>query len=133
MSEEAMSVKVRGPIFDGRANIMISSACRRAAEVIATYAEDLVHATLQEVLQHPTGAYESRINVRAVNQYAYAVNDDNCIYGPWLEGVGSRNYPVTRFKGYGTFRKVSQELQGAAVLQTEDEINHAVDEINMAW
>jgi hypothetical protein len=22
------------------------------------------------------------------------------VYGPWLAGIGSRNFPVTKFKGY---------------------------------
>ena len=36
------------------------------------------------------------------------------IYGPWLEGTGSRNYPVTRFKGYRNWRRVTQMLEKAA-------------------
>jgi hypothetical protein len=32
------------------------------------------------------------------------------IYGPWLEGVGSRNR-TTRFKGYFTFRRTAQQLK----------------------
>lgn len=31
------------------------------------------------------------------------------IYGPWLEGTGSRNQ-TTRFKGYSSFRKTAQWL-----------------------
>jgi hypothetical protein len=38
------------------------------------------------------------------------VHDDGVIYGPWLEGTGSRNAPVTRFPGYGSFRRASQQL-----------------------
>jgi hypothetical protein len=29
------------------------------------------------------------------------------IYGPWLEGTGSRN-ATTRFKGYASFRRAAQ-------------------------
>lgn len=130
MANDIISVKVRGPVFDGRAFAMISSATRTAAHTVAEYAEELIQARLSEVLQHPTGAYQSRINVRAVNQYAYEVNDDNCIYGPWLEGTGSRNSPVTRFAGYSTFRRVTQELQGVAVMRAEEDIAAAVKTIN---
>jgi hypothetical protein len=28
------------------------------------------------------------------------VDDQQIVYGYWLEGIGSRNFPVTRFKGY---------------------------------
>lgn len=36
--------------------------------------------------------------------------DNNAVYGPWLEGTGSRN-DTTRFKGYASFRKTEQWLQ----------------------
>jgi hypothetical protein len=42
-----------------------------------------------------------------------AVTDSGVIYGPWLEGTGSRNR-TTRFKGYATFRKAAQELDRRA-------------------
>ena len=38
------------------------------------------------------------------------------VYGPWLEGVGSRN-ATTRFKGYWAFRKATSAL------------DHAIEEI----
>uniref|UniRef100_UPI00366DD9F3 hypothetical protein n=1 Tax=Paenibacillus chitinolyticus TaxID=79263 RepID=UPI00366DD9F3 len=30
----------------------------------------------------------------------HIVTDGGVVYGPWLAGVGSRNYPVTKFQGY---------------------------------
>jgi hypothetical protein len=38
------------------------------------------------------------------------VHDSNAIYGPWLEGTGSRNQ-TTRFKGYAMFRRTTQQLE----------------------
>ena len=38
------------------------------------------------------------------------IDDGGVIYGPWLEGTSDRN-KTTRFKGYGTFRQVGQELE----------------------
>lgn len=32
------------------------------------------------------------------------------LYGPWLEGQGSRNYPVTRFKGYNSARDAADTI-----------------------
>lgn len=130
MAEEFITVKTRGDVFNGRARLIISSRVQESARAVAEYAEEKIHERLQEVLVNPTGAYEARINVRGVNQYAYAVNDDDCVYGPWLEGTGSRNYPTTRFRGYSTFRRVSEELQGAAVMIAEEEIHKAVTQIN---
>lgn len=124
------SVKVIGKVFDGRMQLVLSSGMRAAADSVAGYAEELLQARFSQVFVNPTGAYQARINVRGVNQYAYSVNDDDCVYGPWLEGTGSRNSPVTKFKGYSTFRKVSEELQGVAVDIAEPIIDLAISEIN---
>jgi len=42
------------------------------------------------------------------------VTGEDVIYHWWLEGVGSRNFPVTRFKGYGTFRITAEALRRRA-------------------
>ena len=76
----------------------------------ADYAQEVdraVHDRLRQVLKHPTGNYERHIQTRKEGGH-HDVDDSNIIYGPWLEGTGSRNAPNTRFKGYATFRKVAQ-------------------------
>jgi hypothetical protein len=50
------------------------------------------------------------------------VTDTPVVYGPWLEGVGSRNAPTTRFPGYHTFQLVSQKIDGEAGSLAEDEL-----------
>jgi len=47
------------------------------------------------------------------NRYQGIVVDSNVVYGPWLEGVSSRNQ-ATRFKGYAIFRRTRDKLQGLA-------------------
>lgn len=79
---------------------------------VAREGEDMIHRALHEVLRHPTGYYESRVTVHA-SAGGVEIDGDNVIYGPWLEGVGSRN-ATTRFKGYFTFRRVAQELDRKA-------------------
>ena len=71
-------------------------------------AENRVRQRLDIVLRNPTGYYRSRIN-SDVTATQGLVHDSNVIYGPWLEGVGSRN-ARTRFKGYSTFRKITQRV-----------------------
>jgi hypothetical protein len=101
-----------GPLTDGRAAEAARAFTHAAEDQIAQDGVDMVHAALHEVLRHPTGYYESHI--RADNLGADPVIDDGgVIYGPWLEGVGSRNR-TTRFKGYFTFRRVTQQLQSRA-------------------
>lgn len=64
---------------------------------------------LINVLQHPTGYYESRIVAEPISADQWSINDSNVIYGPWLEGLSSRNQS-TRFKGYATFRRVQGRI-----------------------
>jgi hypothetical protein len=97
-----------GPVFDGRAAAAARQFVHAAEEEIARTGADLVRQELHRVLRHPTGYYESQI--RADNSQ---VTDGGVIYGPWLEGVGSRN-KTTRFKGYFTFRRVGQRLDRQA-------------------
>lgn len=101
-----------GPLFDGRAEMALRDFCDDWEEAYGDETLDAVQARLRKVLRHPTGRYQSRLNVRASGA-GQEVNDRNCIYGPWLEGTGSRNR-TTRFKGYSTFRLVAQQQQARA-------------------
>lgn len=101
-----------GPIFNGEAERAAADYVDAAQTAVAEEGVNLVQARLANVLQHPTGYYQSQIHVASSGQYP-AVSDSGVIYGPWLEGVGSRN-AKTRFKGYATFRKVRDDLQRRA-------------------
>lgn len=94
----------RGPMFTGRTAAALDTYADQVGYRVATYAEDQVRQRLGQVLQHPTGYYQSRITVDRSGT-GYVVSDGGVVYGPWLGGTGSRNYPVTRFRGYQTFRR----------------------------
>jgi hypothetical protein len=120
MPEAMFDVRVakRGPMFDGRTAAAMHRFQDEISLRIAEQGEKLIRQRLKAVLQHPTGYYESRISVDRAGQ-GYRVSDGNVIYGPWLEGTGSRNSPVTRFAGYQTFRRtkplVDQKARQIAV------------------
>lgn len=94
----------RGPLFDGRTAAALHAYRDEISLRIAEEGEKLIRQRLHQVLKHPTGYYESRISVDRAGD-GYRVSDGGVIYGPWLEGVGSRNSPVTKFPGYATFRR----------------------------
>jgi hypothetical protein len=101
-----------GPLFNGQAHAAVTAFLKAAEDDVAKEGVNMVKATLGGVLQHPTGYYESQIQTdRAA--YGAEINDDMVIYGPWLEGVGSRN-ATTRFKGYFSFRKTTAKIQAVA-------------------
>ena len=94
----------KGPLFTGRTAAALTAYSDQVAYRIAEYGEQQVQQRLAQVLQHPTGYYQSRVTVDRAGA-GYRLSDGGVIYGPWLEGTGSRNSPVTRFAGYATFRR----------------------------
>jgi hypothetical protein len=113
MPDFRISSSTSGPIFDGRAARAASQYADHARREIADEGYRMVHQRLRQVLRNPTGYYQSRIAVRQVGS-AYEVHDSRVIYGPWLEGTGSRNFPETRFRGYATFRRTKALLDRRA-------------------
>lgn len=107
-----MPVEYSGPFFDGNMESEIKSFMGDVAKELGQIGVASVKATLRSSLQNPTGAYESGIQAE-VQQTDLAVTDGGIVYGPWLDGVGSRNQ-TTRFKGYSMFRKAYQELESKA-------------------
>jgi hypothetical protein len=93
----------RGPMFSGKTAAAMHTYADQVGYKVATYAEDQIQARLGQVLQNPTGYYQSKVTVERAGS-GYRVSDQGVIYGPWLEGTGSRNQ-TTRFKGYQTFRR----------------------------
>lgn len=98
----------RGPLFDGRAPGIMRRFTEDARHTVAVKGESMMFLALGQTLRHPTGYYESHITITSEGN-AEIVNDQGIIYGPWLEGVGSRNR-TTRFKGYFNWRRTKQAL-----------------------
>lgn len=96
-------------MFDGRFGRDMRAGLDDVRKGVADYTEGQIQARLGQVLQHPTGHYQSTIHVLHQNLQEM-VTDGGIIYGPWLEGVSKRN-AATRFKGYFTFRRVTQAVQ----------------------
>ena len=106
------SMTFDGPLFDFRGRRVFRRFADELEEESAEWALDHVKRTFHSSFKHPTGFYES--NVRTHNTSGgWEVWDGGWagpVYGPWLEGVGSRNN-TTRFKGYHAFREAAQALE----------------------
>lgn len=103
-----------GPWTDGRAGRNLHTYSDDVEYQVARRGEQMVQQRLRQVLRHPTGYYQSRISVDRTSGGRYRIHDGGVIYGPWLEGTGSRNSPVTRFPGYFTFRRTKGLLDRQA-------------------
>jgi hypothetical protein len=101
-----------GPLLDGYGSRIAEQLASEITEDLGQLAYDMIRQRLASVLVNPSGYYESRVQVSNASE-GTAVDDGGVVYGPWLEGTGSRN-GRSRFKGYATFRKVTQEIDARA-------------------
>jgi hypothetical protein len=102
----------RGPLFDGRAAFAMRQYIPAMVEEVGKAAEDLVRGETG-IFKNPTGHYEGQITWDRSSPTHGMVTDHNTVYGPWLEGVGSRN-ATSRFKGYHLWRKGYQQAERVA-------------------
>lgn len=107
-------VHATGPLFDGRAQVALRDYLNEIEEEVAEEGERLVHKYLHQFLQQPTGRYESKVKARPRGSYYEVTDGGKIVYGPWLAGTGSRNYPKTRFRGYRHWRLAYQDLEQSA-------------------
>lgn len=102
-----------GPLFDARGAALFREYAEELEEEAAEWALDHITDTFHARFKNPTGFYESNVRIHnaASGLEVWDGGYAGPVYGPWLEGVGSRNSPVTRFKGYRAFRKAAQALE----------------------
>lgn len=91
-----VSSHANGPLFDGRARAAANRFVDHFERQLAEDGRTILLGELDRVLKTQTPVYTTRIKVEDGNK----ITDSRMVYGPWLAGVGSRNYPVTKFKGY---------------------------------
>jgi hypothetical protein len=106
-----VEINAHGPLFDGAWQPAMDEFITEAVQEVGQQALSLWHHNLDGSLQHPTGYYESQLISELVAADVDIVSDRGIIYGPWLEGTGSRN-STTRFKGYAAQRRAATELEG---------------------
>lgn len=124
---EQVTIHASGALFDGRAPRVVAQALEDAKRDVASQGLANWHHNLDGSLRHPTPYYETQITVQSLHGNQ-VVHDRGIVYGPWLEGVGSRN-KTTRFKGYFALRRAFQQLLGQAPQLAERAIRRALEVI----
>ena len=136
-----VEVSASGPVFNGKAPDIVNKAVDRAiAELVQLGEQRLdmllrprpagVYLSVSEAKkgQASTGHYRRSIHAVASHRHGL-ITDGGVVYGPWLEGVSSRN-DRTRFKGYASFRRVGQTLERDARRVLQAHVDKAVAELN---
>ena len=91
-----VSSRADGPLIDGRAQRALNAYVDHLERNLAETGRTILLDELDRVLKTQTPYYTTRIEVVE----GHKIWDNRVKYGPWLAGIGSRNYPVTKFKGY---------------------------------
>jgi hypothetical protein len=125
-----------GPWFDRELRDEILRRYKgRATGKIADFGVTVIQAYLPSQFKydrpdpHP-GLYVSQIHTELMVDDSAMITDTPVVYGPWLEGVGSRNFPVTRFRGYHTFRVMTRVVDAAAGGIADIELQPYLGELN---
>lgn len=108
----SVDLQRKGPIAEGKGPKIVNLMCQDIEDDLGQQVFDAVRARLNQVLVNPTGYYESKVTTERSSD-GFRVSDGGVVYGPWLEGTSSRN-GRSKFKGYGTFRKVTQDINTEA-------------------
>lgn len=126
--------ELRGPFFSPGEPYVTRAYLHKAQDRIANEAERKVHAFQSLLFRYqsspPTG-YEARHIVNRDLGSMHIIQDTNIVYGPWLDGTGSRNFPRTRFKGYAIFRRTTNDVQARAVDIAMPVIKQWVEAMNL--
>lgn len=123
-----VTVTKRGGVFTPGASFTVERFHEEALMDAATAGAAMVRQRLHTVLRNPTGYYSSQIRERRT-AVGSEVTDSGVVYGPWLEGISSRN-ASTRFKGYATFRRTAQDLDKQAPRIVDPTITQLVARLN---
>ncbi len=124
-----VDVSLNGPFFKANAMTVITDAVDKGIEDTVAEGERAVKAELYSGHGVDTGHYRRSVHGEMVKSLHGVIHDSNVIYGPWLEGVSSRNQ-TTRFKGYAMFRKAYQRLQRKSVWFLVRRIHQAIVRLN---
>lgn len=112
MATITVTVDLSGPFTSADIGAALSDMVRECLRVVADQASANVHTNAEMFFRHPTPYYETQIH-RFRQGGAELVGDRGVVYGPWLEGTGSRNR-TTRFKGYHLWRLATQRTEQEA-------------------
>ena len=127
---ESVEMTANGPVFDGTAKQTIKKNLAATKKALGDDIVAQIQQRLDGVLVNPTGHYRSQIDYSILQgSGALVAHDRGGVYGPWLEGTGSRNR-TTRFKGYATFRKTLQQVQADVNKVAAEHIRVTVKELS---
>lgn len=112
------TVHLSGPLFDGRTQQELQKVTREMEKQVAASFTQQWMGNMNSSFRTQTPYYMTQVtNQEMPGQHV--IHDRGIIYGPWLEGVGSRN-KSTRFKGYWSLKRAYETTMGRVQSLCED-------------
>lgn len=129
MSE--FTLEYKGPFFnsgewDGLMRHFMGDATMNVADQGVRELRTNMFATFKV----PTGHYEGTVKASPLSFGASKIDGQGTVYAWWLEGIGSRNAPVTRFAGYHLFLKETAKLNRGVIKYLENDVRRFIAEVN---
>ncbi len=131
---QAIHVATKGPLFTGVAGADLEATIASVKQAVAEEADRKWQDNMTASFKNPSSPphYQSKINI-AKRDADLVVSDgypgSGVMYGPWLEGVGSRN-ASTRFKGYFAMRRAANSIAQKASALAKPIIDAFVNKTN---
>lgn len=124
----ASRVRMRGPIFSAPRRAAVMNSMKAGIKrSVAEFAFNAVTGILANSIRNPTPIYQTHIIIDNRRDDDWSVTDQGLVkYNYWLEGTGSRNFPVTRFKGYHAFQRAYEMTQARVPNLAGVEVGKAV-------
>jgi hypothetical protein len=119
-----------GPLFDGGWETAVDDLVSDMTADLGDHARTVWLGNLNSRIRVNQGRYVSQVNVARPSRSEAVVNDNRSLYGPWLEGTGSRNFPVTRFRGYRSAADAVVEVDATAVEVVQPRVDAFTKEMN---
>jgi hypothetical protein len=107
-------MSVQGGLFDGGWETGMLELCTDIVGAVSDTAFDAWRANLDTSIRVNQGRYMGQTRNTRVSDTVAELRDGRSVYGPWLEGTGSRNAPVTRFGGYHSARDAAEKVNAIA-------------------
>ena len=114
----------QGAFFDGTLAAELHAAIEDAATEIARAGDEIVFrfGAVESFRTHPTWRWENELAGSKLSYGRRPVYGTG-VYNRWREGGGSRDYPVTRFRGYWMWRRAVERLRAEAPVIAEEQID----------
>jgi hypothetical protein len=104
---------VSGPFFSPNIDSVVDAYVAKIERKVSDETRRRLTDLMRKVFKHPRPWYWLHVLSKPRADY-HVVTDGGIVYGPWLEGTGSRNR-TTRFKGYRSFRLTTQQMNRPSV------------------